>query len=460
MFNMLPFFFIIFRFLLTYSESKILQGHLVTRENWAFLARFCFLTEQGTFRYEFELEGSEKDLKILLYYDAPDQWLSVYPSNKTCIEKESILWDGIGQIIPLSVLTSEQSGCVKEKDAIVRCSSYRRFRSSRPRWWFIALADCSSKIGLNVSYWMSLTNAPHGHFWKEHFSADEFYILPELITIAFIYVILVVLSFYIAMQLKARRLLHVSYKIFMASLLCQLVGILFEIYSYINIGLRGIPSKNASLLGQLLEACSDILYTALMLLLALGFTVTKSVLTPKQTRWLICFICLVSFCQFSLYIYQSNVFDPGLVLYIYESPPGYGLIILKLIAWIIFSLRCFKTVRKMSTKLHFYSLLFSLGSTWFLCHPLTVLCITLLVDEWVRESFAKGCSLWIVLMGHIVFLYITRPSMANKRFPFHIRTCQIMPVGGEGQDHSYEPYVRTASSAFTVSHLQPSTLQS
>ncbi|OAD55784.1 hypothetical protein WN48_04314, partial [Eufriesea mexicana] len=410
MFNMLPFFFIIFRFLLTYSESKILQGHLVTRENWAFLARFCFLTEQGTFRYEFELEGSEKDLKILLYYDAPDQWLSVYPSNKTCIEKESILWDGIGQIIPLSVLTSEQSGCVKEKDAIVRCSSYRRFRSSRPRWWFIALADCSSKIGLNVSYWMSLTNAPHGHFWKEHFSADEFYILPELITIAFIYVILVVLSFYIAMQLKARRLLHVSYKIFMASLLCQLVGILFEIYSYINIGLRGIPSKNASLLGQLLEACSDILYTALMLLLALGFTVTKSVLTPKQTRWLICFICL--------------------------------------------------TVRKMSTKLHFYSLLFSLGSTWFLCHPLTVLCITLLVDEWVRESFAKGCSLWIVLMGHIVFLYITRPSMANKRFPFHIRTCQIMPVGGEGQDHSYEPYVRTASSAFTVSHLQPSTLQS
>lgn len=109
-----------------------------------------------------------------------------------------------------------------------------------------------------------------------------------------------------------------------------------------------------------------------MLLLALGFTVTKSVLTSKQIRWLICFICLISFCQFSLYIYQSDIFDPGLVLYIYESPPGYGLIILKLIAWIIFSLRCFKTVRKMSTKLHFYGSLFSLGSAWFLCHPLTV----------------------------------------------------------------------------------------
>lgn len=84
----------------------------------------------------------------------------------------------------------------------------------------------------------------------------------------------------------------------------------------------------------------------------------------------------------------------------------------------------------------------------------------MLVDEWVRESVAKGCSLWIVFMGHIVFLYITRPSMANKRFPFHIRTCQVMPIAGDGQDHGYEPRVRTASSAFTISHLPPPTLQS
>lgn len=239
-------------------------------------------------------------------------------------------------------------------------------------WSFLERTFFSRRILQVTLYCFKITQY---YLIKSIFISD---ILPELITIACIYVILVILSFYIAIQLRARRLLHVSYKIFIASLLCQLVGILFEIYSYINLGLRGIPTQNAYLLGQLLEACSDILYTVLMLLLALGFTVTKSVLTARQTRWLICFICLISFCQFSLYIYQSDVFDPGLVLYIYESPPGYGLIILKLIAWIIFSLRCFKTVRKMSTKLHFYGSLFSLGSAWFLCHPLTVykkLCI-------------------------------------------------------------------------------------
>ncbi|XP_076683331.1 transmembrane protein 145 [Andrena cerasifolii] len=459
MFNVLLSVSVIYSLLLPCSETKILQGRLVTPENWAFLARFCFLTEQGTFRYEFELGGEESDLKILLYYDAPDQWPSVYPSNKTCIEKESILWDGIGQIVPLSTLVSTQSGCV-EDGAVTRCTSYRRFRTSRPRWWFIALADCSSKNGLNVSYWISLTNAAPGHFWKEHFSADEFYILPELIIIACIYVILVILSFYVAMQLRARRLLHVTYKIFMSSLICQLGGILFEIYSYINLGLRGVAIEHASLMGRLLEACSDILYTVLILLLATGFTVTKSVLTPKQTRCLVYYVILNVVFQFSLYIYQSDVFDPGLILYIYESPPGYGLILLKLIAWIVFSLRCIKTIKKMSTKLHFYGSLFSLGSAWFLCHPLTVLCITLLVDEWVRESVAKGCSLWIVFMGHVVFLYITRPSMANKRFPFHIRTCQVLPISGDGQNHSYEPQFRTASSAFTISPVAAPTSQS
>ncbi|XP_020297772.1 transmembrane protein 145-like isoform X2 [Pseudomyrmex gracilis] len=417
--------------------------------NWAFVARFCFLTERGTFRYHFQLSGEERELNLLLYYDGPHQWPSVYPSNKTCKEKESILDIDHGQIVPLNT-SYLSSGCVAGDDGTVRCDSQRRFISVRPRWWFIALADCSSTRGLNVTYWISLTNAPSGTFWKEHFSADEFYILPLLIATACIYVILVTLSFYIALQLRARRLLHISYKMFVASLLCQLLGVLCEIYSYVNVGLRGAPVSNAYLLGQLFEACSETLYTMLMLLLALGYTVTKSVLTSSQVRWLVIFISITAICQMALYIYQSEKFDPGLVLYIYESPPGYGLIALKLIAWFVFITRCCKTIRKMNMKLHFYASLLSLGSAWFLCHPLTVLTITIFVEQWVRESVAKGSSLWIVFLGHITFLYVTRPSVNNKRFPFHIRTCQVVPIGGHGQDHSYEPDRRTAVTAFTI----------
>lgn len=184
--------------------------------------------------------------------------------------------------------------------------------------------------------------------------------------------IFTVLSFYVSLQLRSRRLLHISYKLFIASLLCQLLGVSCELYSYVNLGLRGEPAMNAYLLSQLSEGCSETLYTVLMLLLAIGYTVTKSVLTSSQVRWLIVFVGSTAICQMSLYIYQSEAFDPGLVLYIYESPPGYGLIALKLIAWVVFVTRCFKTIRKLRTKLHFYTSLLLLGSVWFLFHPLTV----------------------------------------------------------------------------------------
>ncbi|XP_066587849.1 transmembrane protein 145-like [Prorops nasuta] len=450
--NKLTIFFYIL-ILLKCTAAKILNGQLVTRDNWVFLTRFCFLTKQGVFHYDFKIEGANKTFNLLLYYDSPTQWPSVYPSNKTCIEKESILSKENGQIVQLNKISHD---CTEIANSIIHCNSYRIFHTTRPRWWFIALSNCASNNGLNVTYQMSLTNALNRSFWKEHFSADEFYILPLLIATICAYTILTILSFYIAWQLRCRRLLHVSYKIFISSLICQLFGVSLETYNYVLLGLNGIGAPTFYFMGNILEAISETLYTLLMLLLAFGYTVTKSVLTRTQIRWLLCFTITNIICQLSLFIYQCEIFDPGLVLYIYESPPGYGLLILKLIAWVGFVFRCFRTSKKMVTKFRFYASLLSLGSVWFLCHPLTVLTITVLVDKWVRESMAKCCSLSIVLLGHITFLIITRPSMANKRFPFHIRTCQIVPIGGEGQNNSYEPHTQSAMSAFTISDMPPS----
>lgn len=122
--------------------------------------------------------SEETNVNLLLYYDAPSQWPSVYPSNKTCSEKQSILSAAHGQIVPLSASSDVAliSGCTTTTEpwSKIHCKSHREFRSSRPRWWFIALADCSSKTGLNISYDMSLTNGSPGSFWREHFSADEF----------------------------------------------------------------------------------------------------------------------------------------------------------------------------------------------------------------------------------------------------------------------------------------------
>lgn len=163
-----------------------------------------------------------------------------------------------------------------------------------------------------------------------------------------------------------------TYKMFMLSLLTQLCGILLEINSYINRALYGYDLQGVYLIGMMFEACSETCFTALLLLMSLGYTVTKSLLTPTQCWRLSIFLGFMISLQILIFLYQSEAFDPGLVLYLYESPPGYALLILKLWAWVIFVLCCYQTGQVAAAKFHFYGSLLSLGSGWFLCQPLTV----------------------------------------------------------------------------------------
>ena len=58
------------------------------------------------------------------------------------------------------------------------------------------------------------------------------------------------------------------------------------------------------------------------------------------------------------------MFDPGEVLYLYESPPGYGLVGLRLLAWLMFLYACFFTVKHYPEKSGFYGPFFAFYSLW------------------------------------------------------------------------------------------------
>lgn len=61
---------------------------------------------------------------------------------------------------------------VKSKRVI--CRNARRFRSSRERWWFVAISNCNASKGIHIKYKILMTNGPQGDYWHEHFSADKF----------------------------------------------------------------------------------------------------------------------------------------------------------------------------------------------------------------------------------------------------------------------------------------------
>ncbi|KRT78242.1 hypothetical protein AMK59_8713, partial [Oryctes borbonicus] len=82
--------------------------------NWAFLARFCFLSGDGQFEYYIEYNEEQGHPNLLLYYDTIDQWPFVYKTSKSCVEKESVLKVEQNQVINLTInddIYRELSGC-------------------------------------------------------------------------------------------------------------------------------------------------------------------------------------------------------------------------------------------------------------------------------------------------------------------------------------------------------------
>ncbi|XP_053622160.1 transmembrane protein 145-like [Plodia interpunctella] len=592
--------------LLGRAHGKWVEGRIDTKENWAFLARFCFLSLEGQFEYLIEYDKDMGMPNLLLYYDDDSQWPAVYHSSKTCKQREAVLNKaGQNQMIKLSYWypDTEYSGCIIRRDdkempaekssttstqetpstkkpqkkpkngtkpqlpldpayydqflktttsgpistivdgnattwyelyptddlnittvlpdddlwenvggdrngsqfsnlkdveilfgdknnsshkikrstfelyeryrrrrlnsqpsqpagnrntvekLVVSCHNSRRFRSARERWWFIAISNCDSSKGLDVRYKFLMTNGPDGDFWHEHFSADEFYVLPVLLAYTFAYVIVMIAVVMCSVELKSRHLLHSSYKLFLGSVVTQHAGVVLQSLATVRYAANGVESK-VKVVGQFLCGVSETTFLLLLLLMAKGYTITRGRLKVGFTVKLTVFMCCYIVTYIVLFIYQAKAFDPGEVLYLYESPAGYGLIVLRVIASCVFAYATFFTVRKFPEKNMFYCPFFICGILWFYSGPLFILTANSYIDKWVRESVVTAVLLFITFSGHIMFLLLTLPVFANKNFPYHVRTTQIgvMEVTGNPTIDSFGPnaYHPTNGAAQTV----------
>ncbi|KAJ8313327.1 hypothetical protein KUTeg_009113, partial [Tegillarca granosa] len=336
------------------SRKHTYYGKEVEAKDWEFLARFCFLSNDGTLEFEFEYPVEYKPIKFLLYFDAPDQWNSVYGTGKTCTEKMAILKPENNQILTLTELYPTWPGCDKSivnGHERINCTNKTTFRSSRARWWFLAVSRCdqtgSSKTGMNITYRLHMMNSDDpGDILKYEFSADEFYILPIDISFLIVYIWISILTFICATRV-----------------------------------FRGI---------------STLVFSLMLLLMGKGFSITS--------------------------------FDPGKVLYIYESPAGYGLIAIRLICWLWFTYGVVFTLKNHKNKGRFYYPFYIFYTIWFWAGPIVIFIAMYAMALWTREQTVVGVENFVILCGHVFFLVnnavLTRPSAANENFPYHLRTTQ------------------------------------
>ncbi|CAL4114637.1 unnamed protein product, partial [Meganyctiphanes norvegica] len=455
-------------FLLPVSQAKHIEGEIKTAERWAFLARFCFMSEVGTFHFDVEYPLDYAVEKLLLYYDEDSQWPAIYPSDKTCEQRESVLKRENHQFLNLTQ-NSMQFECEvirpPDEEGMYHCKGSRSFRSARERWWFIAVSNCDSTKGLQLKYTLKMTNGED--FWYRHFSADEFYILRTNLCALVIQLGLLFLSLLAAVELKNRQLFHTTYRLFMGSLVTQIIGLFFLNMHYFRYGDNGIGYENSKLLGRIHIACSTVIMTLMLLLMGKGFNITRGRLRQMSAVRLTAFMCIFSITYATLFIIEQNMFDPGEVLYIYESIAGYGLICLRCIGWLMFLYACFFTLKHYPEKASFYYPFFVFYTLWFLSGPVVIIISNHVIDKWVREKVVNGVEHSITILGHSFFLFLTRPSAANKNFPYHVRTTQITAMetttsgvlGNNALDafsaHTYAPDINPAALVPKNYHTTP-----
>ncbi|XP_013394089.1 transmembrane protein 145 isoform X2 [Lingula anatina] len=411
------------------ADSVIVEGNLTTREDWVFLTRFCFLSDDGELSFTFIVPEDYGVEEVLLYFDDPSQWASVYKvPGLTCSEKKVPIDDARNQKITLST-SYYWAGCKYDTTRrpgrpVYVCQGGRTFKSYRARWWFIGLANCSTTKGLQLEYRLHMTNSKNNTFFRE-FSADEFYILQVDISFFLCYLVLLWISAYAANMLRSRQLFHTTYKMYMVSLGCEVIFLLIKVSYYATLANTGYKYPGVKIFARIFESIATLTFLLMLILLAKGYTVTRGRLRQATAVKITVMMTFYILLYIVMFIWEAVFFDPGLVLYLYQSPPGYGLIGMRLLGWLWFCYATFFTLKNYPEKNLFYYPLFVFFTLWFWAGPIVILVAMNVINLWVREKVVNGVELCVSFVGHFIFLILTRPSAANKNFPFHVRTTQV-----------------------------------
>ncbi|XP_014777444.1 transmembrane protein 145 [Octopus bimaculoides] len=428
-------------------DMKRVTGHLVTKENWKFLTRFCFLSGDdqnrlGSVQYSFQFPASYQGMQLYFYFD--DQWKEIYDSEKTCEDKVSVLQPDYFQIIDLSE-DYEWSGCQLMNHSgysYNKCDGIRFFRSIRPRWWFITVGRCKpvNNNGINLTYYLHLTNGNLGDYFHRELSADQFTILEVDIAFLIFFVILACVAVVFSIILRNRQLYHSTYKMFIFSIMMYIGFLFFICIHYGKYAETGIEKREYKILAYICQAVSVMTFQLMLILLGKGFTITRGYISQIGSIKVAVFMTVYVFIYVGIFIWEAEFFDPGIVLYRYESPPGYGLIGMRVVGWLWFCYAIVTTIKHHIEKLSFYIFFFFVFTLWFWATVITFLVANNAVPWHLREKIVNGVEIFIDFYAHLVFLFLTSPVLINRIFPFHIKTSQICPVedgdcisgGGEG----------------------------
>lgn len=146
----------------------------------------------------------------------------------------------------------------------------------RPRWWYVALADCSGKGLKSVEYQIHTTNTVYG--WAQEFSSDKRLALPAFCLLSITFLFLGVAQLRANMVLSARRAAddagskaaHPFARMLMGGILLELTSCALEVLHNLLYANNGSGSSTMHAGSLLLSVCSNFVLASLLLLVSEG----------------------------------------------------------------------------------------------------------------------------------------------------------------------------------------------
>ncbi|CAH8603133.1 unnamed protein product [Heterobilharzia americana] len=268
----------------------------------------------------------------------------------------------------------------------------------KPSWWFFTFDSCNEPLLNNeikslrksqytnirnkIAYRITLRNGEYGHYFREHFSTQEFGKL-EIDLVFFLFL---------------------AWLFFMATSCCFIiiVQIFYILHGYFN------PFNTS--LAQFFYATSISCFYASLLVLASGFTtVYRNISHNHKIIFLIIsasYALINITCQISMVLthYEVGVFSR------YHSKPGYVYVGLQLFSFIAYICICLHTCVKWPDRRIYFIKFIAVSCIWFWTVPLWIIICLNHVHNWYIETLIHVWDELIHILGFIVMMIFLRPE--------------------------------------------------
>ena len=222
--------------------------------------------------------------------------------------------------------------------------------------------------------------------------------------------------------------LHPIVKLLTSSILLQCVSIFCEFVHLAIYSGNGVGAPVMDGISQVLDMVSQLFFMLLLILISKGWTISSPRLTDRRALFIILAVFLFSYV--ALFIWKEAATDSASTSYVYESPPGIILLVMRTLTlgWFLYCLHLTFTHETHPDKRRFYIVFGSLYSLWFIGLPVIV-GVAAVLDAWVRMKIVMAIYLAFNMAAVSGLGWLLWPSRAHEYFRI---TAPDLLAGGSG----------------------------